>query len=189
VSDLECGRRNVSLEVIERLAQALEVSTSRLFARGGEPGGGVPGEWVNILLVEDNADDAVLTRLALKRAKIANQIHLVTDGAAALDYLFCRGNYARRRPDDLPQLILLDLNLPKIGGLEVLRRIKDNERTRGIPVAVLTASSRSQDVAESRRLGADTYVVKPVDFNSLGEVTPKLNFHWALLKPAPGADR
>src|SRR5690606_7840860 len=97
----------------------------------------------------------------------------------------CEGPYSHRRPGDRPQLILLDLGLPKIGGLEVLRRIKADPSTRDIPVIVLTASSHDRDILVSKRLGAETYIVKPVDFQNLSEATPKLSFQWALLKPSP----
>lgn len=194
VCDVERGSRNVSLEIIEKLARALEVSTAELFhERRGHPDGATAAksaaarELVSVLFVEDNADDAALALWALKRANIANRIELVGDGAAALDFLFCRGVHSQRQPDDLPQLILLDLYLPKINGLEVLRQIKAHPQTRLIPVVVLTVSSRSRDVEESRRLGAKAYIVKPVGFQKLCEVVPKLNLQWAVVKPVPVA--
>ncbi|HEX5398127.1 MAG TPA: response regulator [Verrucomicrobiae bacterium] len=194
ICDVERGSRNVSLEIIEKLAQALEVSTATLFQshRASEEeadnpvSGLTPKELVKILFVEDNGDDAAMTLWALKRTNLANDIQLVRDGAAALDFLFCTGQFAHRRPGDLPQLILLDLNLPKVSGLEVLRRIKAHPQTRAIPVVVLTMSSRSQDVTESQRLGAKAYIVKPVDLHNFGKVVPKLNLHWAVVKPAGG---
>jgi len=190
VCDVEGGARNVSLETIERLAKALEISTASLFLN--RPSKLTTSrfsqivsldELVEILVVEDNADDAAMTMRALKRAKIANHIQLVGDGAAALDFIFCKGKYSQRRLDDLPQMILLDLNLPKINGLEVLRRIKADQRTRSISIVVLTVSSRHQDAAECRRLGVNAYIAKPVDFQNFSEVIPKLNLQWGVLKP------
>ena len=189
VSDVERGARNVSLESIEKLANALEVSISALFAGGKNPvqGSGAPAfsheELVNILFVEDNPDDVRLTLQAFEEANIKNRIHVVQDGAAALDFLYRRGDYANRRAADWPQIILLDLGLPKIGGLEVLRQIRADPRTRSIPVIVLTASKHDRDIIASRRLGADSYLVKPVDLQNLSEVTPQLSLQWALLKP------
>jgi two-component system response regulator len=142
-------------------------------------------ELVDILFVEDQADDAELTMQALKSAKITNRIHVVRDGAAALDFLFSTGEYARREPGSRPLMILLDLNLPKISGLEVLRRIKADPRTRSIPVVVLSASKQDRDIATSKRLGAEAYIVKPVDFQNLSQVTPQLSLQWALLKSRP----
>lgn len=195
ICDLEGGTRNVSLEIIERLARALEISTCELFSQHtGTSNSGKAAkkvsrkDLINILLVEDNMDDSTLTLWALKRANFANRVDLVDDGAAALDYLFCAGAYAKRKPNDLPHLILLDLNLPKIKGLEVLRRIKQHPETRSIPVVVLTVSNRSQDVTTSRQLGAEAYIVKPVSFQNFSETIPKLNLQWAVLKPADAVD-
>lgn len=193
ISDVERGARNVSLESIRRLAEALEISLSVLFSRLGdsllkdatdEPPLSAD-ELVDILIVEDSLEDAELTIKALKDVRMTNRMHIVRDGAAALDFLFCRGQYVHRRHAGRPQLILLDLNLPKIDGLEVLRQIKGDSRTRTIPVVVLTISSKDRDVAASRRLGADAYIVKPVDFQNLIGITPQLSLQWALLKRAP----
>ncbi|HEX4265335.1 MAG TPA: response regulator [Verrucomicrobiae bacterium] len=190
ISDVERGARNVSLESILRLAGALEVTLSILFLRMEEatqsPGSSLqPEEMVDILIVEDSADDADLTIKALKDARITNRIYVVRDGGAALDFLFCKGAYSHRKLNDRPQIILLDLGLPKIDGLEVLRQIKADSRTRTIPVIVLTGSSRDRDIAASQRLGAEAYIVKPVDFQNLSGVTPQLSLQWALLKRAP----
>lgn len=189
ICDVERGSRNVSLETIERLAHALEISASTLFSHAlspDKPAIQMPGpdHLVNILMVEDNSDDAAITLRALNRANIVNQIRLVRDGAAALDYLFASGTGSKRQPDNLPHLILLDLHLPKIDGLEVLRQIKANPKTNPIPVVVLTVSTRNQDVIESRKLGAEAYIVKPVEFKNFSEVVPKLNLQWAVLKAA-----
>jgi two-component system response regulator len=192
ICDVERGSRNVSLETIDRLARALEVSTSILFDHSLKP---VPDKsamrpvssdaLVDILLVEDDPNDVTLALQALGQANLANHIQVVRDGAAALDFLFCAGDYLNRSPASLPQVILLDLNLPKVHGLEVLRRIKEHPRTSAIPVVVLTASNRSQDLVESQRLGAKAYIVKPVDFRNFSAVVPKLNLQWAVLKPTP----
>jgi two-component system response regulator len=189
ICDVERGSRNVSLETIERLAQALQISMSTLFSYKASPEKPAArpvteDKMVDILLVEDNPDDANLTLHALNRANIANRIQVVHDGASALDYLFCAGAFADRHPWDLPQLILLDLNLPKIDGMEVLRQIKSNAKTRPIPVVVLTASNRTEDTMDSRKFGAEAYLNKPVDFRNFSEVVPKLNLQWAVLKTA-----
>ena len=137
---------------------------------------------VDILLVEDNPDDVELTLQAFKKARFANRMHVVRDGAQALDYLFRRGDQASYPETGRPQLILLDLNLPKMDGLEVLRFIKKHKRTRMIPVVILTASQMFGDMEECRRLGADTYIVKPVNFQRLSQITPQLSLNWALYK-------
>jgi CheY-like chemotaxis protein/DNA-binding XRE family transcriptional regulator len=192
ISDVERGARNVSLESIYRLATALEVPLSALFAQLEELSNEHPSrpslsadELVDILVVEDSTADAELTLKALKDSRMTNHIHVVRDGAAALDFLFCRGEFANRKRGHRPQIILLDLGLPKVDGLEVLRQIKADSRTRSIPVIVLTVPNRDRDVAASQRLGADAYIVKPVDFRNLSGVTPQLSLQWALLKRAP----
>ena len=189
VADIERGARNVSLGSIEKLATALEVSVAALFADSHPGGIYVTGELVDILLVEDTPDDVNLTLQALKEANFSNAIHVVGDGAEALHFLFRTGSYSNRHPGHSAQLVLLDLELPKIHGLEVLRRIKSDPRTNAIPVVVLTASRRNRDALVSQRLGADGYIIKPVDFQNLSEVTPQLDLRWALLKsgaPVPG---
>ncbi len=190
IAGIEGGARNVTLKTIEKLAQGLKVSTATLLTQAGKPGADKPtgerlsgDELVDILFVEDEADDVELTIQALKSANITNRIHIVRDGAAALDFVFCTGEYAHRESCSRPQMILLDLGLPKISGLEVLRRIKADARTRSIPVVVLTGSKRDRDIATSKRLGAEACIVKPVDFQNLSQVTPQLSLQWALLKP------
>lgn len=189
VSDVERGARNVSLESIDKLATALEVSIATLLFTVSEaeseqlkPIDLLTDELVDILLVEDDAQDVELTLHALQKARITNRIFTVRDGAEALQFLFCTGIYAHRRPNDRPQIILLDLALPKVSGQEVLRRIKSDARTRDIPVVVLTCSRNDRDFVASKQLGADAYIIKPVDFQNLSEITPRLSFHWALLK-------
>jgi CheY-like chemotaxis protein len=192
ISDVERGARNVSLESIHRLAIALEVPLSVLFSRLEESSSEkstIPqlssDELVEILIVEDSVEDAELTIKALKDMRMTNRIRVVRDGAAALDFLFCKGEYAHRKRQERPHMILLDLGLPKIDGLEVLRQIKADPRTRTIPVVVLTVSGKDRDIAASQRLGAEAYIVKPVDFQNLSGVTPQLSLQWALLKRAP----
>ena len=144
---------------------------------------------VEILLVEDNPSDAELALYALKKHSLANHIHIVRDGAKALDFLFCAGDYAGRRIKDNPQVILLDLKLPKVDGLEVLRRIKADPRTRATPVVALTSSREERDIVESYRLGANSYIVKPVDFEQFAEAVRQLGLYWVRLNqppPAPG---
>jgi CheY-like chemotaxis protein/predicted XRE-type DNA-binding protein len=193
VSDVERGARNLSLESITRMAHALAIPVADLFppeSAGGQPAPGkAPGmgqELVDILLVEDNSDDVELTLHAFKQARFANCVHVAGDGQEALDYLFCGGEHAAR-PAGRPQIVLLDLYLPKISGLEVLRRIKADERTSRIPVVILTISQVFSDFAECQRLGAETYIIKPLNFQRLSQITPRLNLDWALLKPAAAA--
>lgn len=184
VSDVERGARNLSLGSIEKLAQALEVSVSQLFVSPNHAPAVRPSvnRFVDILLVEDNEDDVEMTLHAFEKARFANRVHVVRDGAEALDYIYGRkGRNPKQTPP--PDIILLDLKLPKITGLEVLRMVKDDASTRHIPVVVLTASQKEMDIDECRRLGASTYIVKPVDFQRLSQATPHLNLDWALLNP------
>ena len=139
----------------------------------------------SILLVEDNPDDEILTVRALKKNNILNDIIVVRDGVEALDYLFGAGSYADRDMTVMPQLILLDLKLPKIDGLEVLRRVRGNEKTRLLPVVVLTSSSEEQDMIESYSLGANSYIRKPVDFNQFSEAVKNLGLYWLVLNESP----
>jgi two-component system response regulator len=138
-----------------------------------------------ILLVEDNADDEALTLRALNKSKVANTIVVVRDGAEALDYLFCSGAYADRNPLDLPQVILLDLKLPKVDGLEVLRRLRAEPRTHMLPVVILTSSKEEQDLVNAYSNGANSYVRKPVDFNQFVEAIRQLGLYWLVLNEAP----
>ncbi len=138
-----------------------------------------------VLLVEDNSDDEVLTLRALRNNHVANRIVVVRDGEEALDYLFARGDYASRSVSDLPQVVLLDLKLPKIDGLEVLRAIRADARTAAIPVVILTSSLHDQDLINSYKLGANSYVRKPVDFNEFMEAANQLGIYWLLLNEVP----
>jgi two-component system, response regulator len=142
-------------------------------------------EIVDILLVEDNPNDAELTIRALTKHNLANSLIHLKDGAAALDFIFARGEYASRDSADKPKLILLDLRLPKVDGIDVLRIIKSDTRTSMTPVVVLTSSEEERDIIGSYRLGVNSYIVKPVDFNKfLGAVT-ELGFYWLLLNERP----
>ena len=138
-----------------------------------------------LLLVEDNPDDEALTVRALKRHHIANQLIVVRDGEEALDFIFARGAFAERDASVLPQVILLDLKLPKIDGLEVLRQIRANELTRNVPVVVLTSSNEEQDIVSSYDLGANSYVRKPVDFEQFIEAARQLGMFWLVLNETP----
>ncbi len=183
VSDIERGTRNVSLENIDKLARALKVSVATLFDQPEKPSILRSSEQlVDILLVEDNPDDVQLTLHALEKARITNPIEVVRDGAEALHFLFCTGSFSHRQFAARPQVILLDLGLPKISGIEVLRSIKSDSRTRSIPVVVLTASRHDRDVRLSKQLGVESYIVKPVGFQNLSAVTPGLSLNWALMK-------
>lgn len=136
---------------------------------------------VEILLVEDNPQDLELALRALEKAKITNRIAVARDGAEALDFIFCEGAYAARQIKDTPKVILLDLKLPKVDGLEVLRRLKGDPRTKMIPVVILTSSKEQRDVIESYNLGVNSYIVKPVNFERFSEAVKELGYYWLLL--------
>ena len=142
-----------------------------------------------ILLVEDNPDDVELTRIAFREAKVANNLVVVNDGAEALDYLFARGAHAGRNPDDLPSIVLLDLNLPKVDGREVLQAIRENEKTRSLPVVVLTTSTEPFDLESAYALGVNSYIQKPVDFERFVWAVQQVGLYWLVLnhprEPAP----
>jgi len=140
---------------------------------------------VEILLVEDNPQDLELTLRALSKAKITNRIQTARDGAEALDFIFGTGEHAGRNIEDVPKVILLDLKLPKVDGLEVLKRIKADPRTRIIPVVILTSSKEQRDVIESYHLGVNSYIVKPVNFDGFANAVKDLGFYWLLLNQPP----
>lgn len=139
----------------------------------------------SILLVEDNPDDEELTLRALRRANIANEIDVARDGEEALDYLFSQGCHAERDPERMPAVILLDLKLPKLNGIEVLRRLRADARTRLIPVVILTSSSEDEDMIGSYESGANSYVRKPVDFSAFAEAVTQLGVFWMLHNQSP----
>ena len=140
---------------------------------------------VEIVLVEDNPNDVELALHALKKNNIANRIEIVRDGAEALEFIFATGAYADRQNAENPRVILLDLKLPKVDGLEVLRQIKADPRTRAIPVVVLTSSREDRDIVESYNLGVNSYIVKPVDFQQFTESVRQLGMYWLLLNQPP----
>ena len=187
LADIERGGRNVTLSSIVNLARALQITLADLLSHGLDLGVINPYNEIGtglgeILLVEDNISDIEMTLRAFKRAKFANPVKVVRDGKAALDYLFRKRRYAKRRAVS-PQLVLLDLNLPKISGLEVLRQIKSDLRTQAIPVVVLSSSQQDASIIECGRLGAENYLIKPVEFESFSKVTPKLGLNWTLVRP------
>jgi CheY-like chemotaxis protein len=144
-----------------------------------------PENIVEILIVEDNEQDLALAQRALRKANVTNRIHVARDGEEALEFLFCEGSFRERKMENGPKVILLDLKLPKIDGLEVLQRIKSDPRTKSIPVVVLTSSKEQNDVVETYNLGVNSYIVKPVNFEQFSETVQKLGMYWLLLNHPP----
>lgn len=140
---------------------------------------------VEILLVEDNPKDVELTLHALRKENLSNRIHVVRDGEEALDFLFCRGAYSSRSFDHPPKLVVLDLKLPKVDGLEVLRTIKNDIHTQAIPVTVLTSSKEDRDLVESYKWGVNSYIQKPMDFNQFRETVKQLGLYWLVVNQPP----
>ena len=140
---------------------------------------------VEVLLVEDNPTDAELTMLALKERNLANRLVWVKDGAEALDFLFAEGAYADRKNQPAPKLVLLDLRLPKVDGLEVLKKMRDNPLTNTIPVVVMTSSGLDRDVSISYQLGANSYIQKPINFDEFSKVVSDLGFYWLVINKKP----
>jgi CheY-like chemotaxis protein len=193
ITDVERGARNLSLDSISRLARALDLSVSSLFPspqsarfdRRSAPAHESKG--VDILLVEDDPRDIELTLQAFADARLSNRVEVVRDGAAALDRLL--GNRSSDRRDQAANalIVLLDLDLPKLHGLEVLKRLQAEKRKPTMQIVVLTSSRRDADLREAMRLGAEAYIVKPLDFHAFISITPHLNFSWTLLNPPPGS--
>ncbi len=140
---------------------------------------------IEILLVEDNPNDVKLAMHAFKTHHIANHVQVVRDGAEALEFIFCTDRYANRKIENGPRMILLDLKLPLVDGIEVLRRTKADPRTRSIPVVVMTSSREDRDIVESYQLGVNSYIVKPVDFGQFTEAVKQLGYYWLLLNQPP----
>jgi two-component system response regulator len=140
---------------------------------------------VDILLVEDSQDDIDLTLHTLRREKLANHIFVVRDGEEALDFLFCSGPYAGRNPAEMPKLVLLDLKLPKVDGMEVLRRLRADPRTKVLPVVIMTSSKEERDVANSYHLGVNSYIQKPVDFEQFRQTVKTIGLYWLLINQRP----
>jgi two-component system response regulator len=138
-----------------------------------------------ILLVEDSPTDEELTQRALKKANILNRVVVARDGAEALDYLFMKGSHGAREPNEVPQVVLLDLNLPKIGGLDVLREIRANQKTEHVPVVLLTSSNEDRDLAAGYAAGANSYIVKPVDFTQFADAVRQIGLYWLVLNQPP----
>ena len=143
---------------------------------------------IEILLVEDNEADEELAIHALRTNNLANQIHVARDGAEALDFLFCRGGHNNRGFDKPPRLVLLDLKLPKVDGLEVLRQLKNDPRTKAIPIVILTSSREERDMINGYQLGVNSYIQKPVDFGQFREMIKQLGLYWLVVNQAPPAN-
>ena len=142
-------------------------------------------EDAEILLVEDNPNDVELTLRALQKQNLANKVFVVKDGAEALDFMYGTGAYAQRKIDNLPKVVLLDLKLPKVDGIEVLRKIKSDPRTKNTPVVMLTSSEEDRDVLETYRLGVNSYIVKPVDFSNFVHAVSEMGIYWGILNKVP----
>ncbi len=176
VADIERGGRNMTLRSIMSLAAALEIPVQSLFSQLK-----VPDMIGEVLLAEDSEADAMLTLRALRGARVSNPIKVVHDGEEAWEYLSAVGRQATRKGARLPQLVLLDLKLPGLSGLDLLRRLKSDPRTQAIPVVILTGSRSDRDIIECSRLGAANYIIKPVSFAGLCDVTARLGLSWMLV--------
>lgn len=142
-------------------------------------------EFIDILFVEDSPIDAELTLLALREENLANNVIWLQDGAQALDFIFAEGEYADRNMDNQPKLILLDLKMPKVGGMEVVKRIRGDERTKSIPIVVMTSSQEEKDIFDTYKLGINSYIVKPVDFDKFTKSVKEIGFYWLLMNHSP----
>ena len=192
ISDVERGARNLSLESIDKLARALEISLPVLFSADEVPGernhrtqAVSSPEFVDILLAENKPDEVDATLEAFAKAHVANSVRVVADGEELLDIFFGRGALADNIKDSHNHIILLNLDLPKVSGVEVLRQLKADKRTCHIPVVILAASDKDRDIPECKRLGAAALISKPVSFQGFSKITPALNLVWALVKPQP----
>jgi len=141
--------------------------------------------FVDILFVEDSPIDAELTLFALKEENLANNIVWLKDGAQALDFIFAEGEFSSRNMDNQPKLILLDLKMPKVGGVEVVKRIRSDERTKSIPIVIMTSSKEEKDVVDTYKLGVNSYIVKPVDFDKFSKSVKEIGFYWLLMNTPP----
>lgn len=197
LADIERGSRNITLRRMANLARALRVGVEALLFEINGGGEGFPHQdrvpsCGEIMLIEDNPQDTELALRAFRHANVLNLITVITDGGEALEYLFCTGRHANRA-GCTPQLVLLDLHLPTVSGLDVLRGMRMHEATRNVPVVVLTVSRHESDIATCKLLGATDYMVKPVEFVSFARVASNLDFQWTLLPPvtsgAPGRSR
>lgn len=144
-------------------------------------GSGKPNNEVEILLVEDNPNDAELALRALKKSNLTNKVHWVKDGQQALDFVFGRGEYNGRTLQEGPRVVFLDIKLPKVDGIEVLRQLKNDQKTRALPVVIMTSSREDRDIVESYKLGVNSYVVKPVDFDQFAKAVTEMGFYWVLI--------
>jgi two-component system response regulator len=140
---------------------------------------------VEILLVEDNPNDVELTLRALQKQNLANKVFVVKDGAEALEFIFATGSYSGRKVEEHPKVVLLDLKLPKVDGIEVLRKMKSDPRTKDVPVVMLTSSQEERDVIETYKLGVNSYIVKPVDFSNFVHAVSELGLYWGMLNKVP----
>lgn len=142
-------------------------------------------EFIDILFVEDSPIDAELTLIALREENLANNVIWLQDGAQALDFIFAEGEYAHRNIENQPKLILLDLKMPKVGGVEVVERIRSDERTKRIPIVVMTSSKEEKDLVDTYKLGINSYIVKPVDFDKFSKSVKEIGFYWLLMNQSP----
>lgn len=190
ISDVERGARNLSLESIDKLARALEISVSTLFTpqETAAPGTAAPvataPELVEIILVEATAADAELALNLCKKAQIANPIRVIRDVNEATEFFFGKGVGGNSGSDGRQQIILLDLNLPKVAGMELLRRLKADPKTRQSPLVIVAGSERDMEIAECRRLGVQAFLIKPLTLQGLTMVAPEIRHSWALFKPS-----
>jgi len=180
IAGIEGGGRNITLKSIEKLAGALQTSVATLLAESDQS---TRGKVPSLLVVEDDPRDLESTLQGFRQARLTNEIHIVRDGEAAMDFLFAQGKYSSRKAEAVPQIVLLDLSLPKITGLDVLRRIKADDRTRSIHVIAITSSAKNS-YQQALKLGAVDYLIKPVEFQQFCRITPQLSFDWTLLLPA-----